>query len=213
MADNQRDFKGVWIPRKVWLDEELSALDKVILTEIDSLDMGEDGCWASNKYIADFCQCTERTVSAAISKLIDRGYVYLESFDGRKRVLRSRVEKFSMQSRKKCEADTKNLRPINTSNNTNNNTSKKDIGEKRKRFVPPTLEEVKAYCQTRGNKVDPQQFYDYFTASDWYDSKGKKVVSWKGKIITWEAHRKEKKTVGANGIAINNAPSDLDGVF
>lgn len=84
---------------------------------------------------------------------------------------------------------------------------------KRKRFVPPTIDEVKAYCAERKNNVNPQKFYDYFTASDWYDSKGKKVVSWKQKIITWEAYANEKKTVGANGIPIDNKPSDLDGLF
>lgn len=40
-----RDFKGVWIPKEVWLDTRLNALDKVILTEIDSLDNGERGCY------------------------------------------------------------------------------------------------------------------------------------------------------------------------
>lgn len=91
--------------------------------------------------------------------------------------------------------------------------STKDIGDKRKRFVPPTLEEVKAYCMERKNNVDPQKFYDYFTASNWYDSKGKKVVSWKQKIITWETFRKKDAKVGANGIPIDNEPSELDGIF
>ena len=85
--------------------------------------------------------------------------------------------------------------------------------QKRKRFVPPTLEEVKAYCLERKNNVDPQKFYDYFTASDWYDSKGKKVKSWKQKVITWEGFSNNKQTVGANGIPVSHAPSELDGLF
>lgn len=59
---------------------------------------------------------------------------------------------------------------------------------KRGRFVPPTLEEIKAYCAQRKNNVDARKFYDYFTASNWYDSKGNKVKSWKQKIITWEGY-------------------------
>lgn len=96
---------------------------------------------------------------------------------------------------------------------TNKKSNTKDIEGKRKRFIPPTLEEVKAYCLERKNNVDPQKFYDYFTASDWYDSKGNKVKSWKQKIITWESYSKKDngKTYGANGIAIDkNAPDDLD---
>jgi hypothetical protein len=213
MAENQRDFKGVWIPKTVWLDTRLNALDKVILTEVDSLDQGEKGCFASNKYIAEFCQCSETKVSTAISKLIELGYIYVKSFDGRQRVLKSRLSNFERQTFKKGKAESQNLKESNTENNTSNNTKKKDIGEKRKRFIPPTLEEVKAYCLERKNNVDPQKFYDYFTASDWYDSKGNKVKSWKQKIITWESYSKKDngKTYGANGIAIDkNAPDDLD---
>lgn len=89
---------------------------------------------------------------------------------------------------------------------------KKSEEAKRKRFTPPTLEEIETYCRERQNDVDPKKFYDYFTASDWVDSRGQKVKSWKQKIITWEGHS-NKKTVGTNGIPISNAPSDLDGLF
>ena len=64
----------------------------------------------------------------------------------------------------------------------------------RKQFTPPTLEEVQAYCLERKNNVDAKKFYDYFTASDWYDSKGNKVKSWKQKIITWENNGFNNKT-------------------
>ncbi len=64
----------------------------------------------------------------------------------------------------------------------------------RKPFTPPTLEEVQAYCLERKNNVDAQKFYDYFSASDWYDSKGSKVKSWKQKVITWENNGLNNKT-------------------
>lgn len=60
-------------------------------------------------------------------------------------------------------------------------------------FVPPTLEEIKAYCKERNNNVEAQRFYDYFTASNWVDSKGNKVKNWKQKVITWEAYTTEGK--------------------
>ena len=55
-----------------------------------------------------------------------------------------------------------------------------------KRFTPPTLEEVQAYCKERNNGVDAKAFYDYYTAGDWKDAKGKPVRNWKQKVITWE---------------------------
>ncbi len=58
------------------------------------------------------------------------------------------------------------------------------------RFVPPTLEEVKAYAVERGSNVDPQKFFEYFETGNWTDSKGNKVKNWKQKFITWEGERR-----------------------
>lgn len=125
-----RDFKGVWIPKEVWLDNRLSALDKIILTEIDSLDQGEEGCFASNEYIANFCQCSSTKVSTSISKLVDYEYIYVLKFDGRKRHLKSRLTKNNIQTLKKCKSDLQNFKHINIDNKTNNNINNKERKKK-----------------------------------------------------------------------------------
>ena len=188
----ERDFKGVWIPKAVWLDDRLSALEKVILTEIDSLDQGERGCYASNKHIAEFCQCSETKVSKAISKLTECGYVYVQKFDGRQRELKSSLAKSARQHSKKYKADSYNVQESNTSNNTITNTNKKGG-----RFTPPTPAEVAAYCKERGNNINPEQFVDYYTARGWELAKGKKVKDWKACVRTWERNEYAKpKGVG-----------------
>ena len=121
MEDNQRDFKGVWISKEVWLDTRLNMLEKGIFVEIDSLDSEERGCYASNKYLADFCQCSETKVSNAISKLIKLGYLYVKSFDGRQRILKSRFTKIESQPYKICKAGSQNLQENNICNNKVNN--------------------------------------------------------------------------------------------
>ena len=115
-----REFLGVWISREVWLDERLSMIEKGILTEIVSLD-NEFGCTASNEYFAKFCQCSERTVSTSIKKLIELDYIYVESFNGRVRILRSRLEKIARQTRKNCKAESQNLHANNIYNKLDNN--------------------------------------------------------------------------------------------
>lgn len=71
-----------------------------------------------------------------------------------------------------------------------------DSSPKRSRFVPPTLEEVKAYASENHLNVDVDKFYRYFTTPNdkgetWVDSKGNKVRNWKQKMLTWE--RSESK--------------------
>ena len=115
--ENTRDFKGIWISKQIWLDKKLNALDKVILSEIDSLDSTEEGCYASNEYLADFCQCSPSKVSSSISKLIELNYIYVKKFDGRMRYLKSRLSNFGRQTSKICKADSQNLEEINIDNN------------------------------------------------------------------------------------------------
>lgn len=86
-----RDFKGIWIPKEIWLDPNLSLLEKAILAEIDSLDRDDEGCFAGNSHFAEMFGCTERQASSCVSKLIDCGAVEVIRFDGRKRYLRSNM--------------------------------------------------------------------------------------------------------------------------
>ena len=79
----------------------------------------------------------------------------------------------------------------------------KSKGEKRKRFVPPTLEEVKAYCQERNNNVDPKKFFDYYEQGKWKDSKGNPVKNWKQKLITWESKEPKKKSWASKETSID----------
>lgn len=122
----ERDFKGVWIPKEVWLDERLSALDKIILVEIDSLDNEDTHCYASNEYLAEFCQCSERKITEAISKLLKYGYIKVAKFDGKKRFLSSSLAKNASLPSKKCQADSQNLLHNNIYNNKENNIRKKE---------------------------------------------------------------------------------------
>ena len=67
-ARHERDFKGVWIPREVWLSDELSLMEKVLFVEISSLD-NERGCFASNQYFATFFGVSDRQIRTVIGSL------------------------------------------------------------------------------------------------------------------------------------------------
>jgi hypothetical protein len=52
-------------------------------------------------------------------------------------------------------------------------------------FIPPTIEEVEAYCQERGNDVDAEKFVAFYSAKGWMIGKNK-MKNWKMAVITWE---------------------------
>lgn len=60
-----------------------------------------------------------------------------------------------------------------------------DNKQKRKRFVPPSREEVQAYCIERNNNVDAERFIDYYTSNGWRVGKNP-MKDWKSAVRTWE---------------------------
>ena len=72
-----RGFKGIWIPREIWLSKELTINEKVLLAEIDSLD-NDEGCFASNDYFANFLGLSKERTRKIIASLKDKGYISIE---------------------------------------------------------------------------------------------------------------------------------------
>ena len=59
-----------------------------------------------------------------------------------------------------------------------------------KRFTPPTVDEVRAYCKERNNSVNPERFVNYYTSKGW--KVGKTPMSdWKAAVRTWEEGEKD----------------------
>jgi len=127
MKEN-RDFKGVWIPKEIWLNNDLSIIEKVLLVEIDSLDNSDRGCFASNEYLAKFVQLSESRVAHIISDLKKRKYLIVVFTDGRNRGLKlhpqqSRFAKNSnSESLKTTKQSSQKQQHNNTVNKTTNNT-------------------------------------------------------------------------------------------
>lgn len=57
--------------------------------------------------------------------------------------------------------------------------------EKQKRFSPPTLDDVKAYCAERKNNVDADKFIAHYESNGWMVGRNK-MKDWKAAIRSWE---------------------------
>jgi hypothetical protein len=160
MKEN-RDFKGVWIPKEIWLNTDLSIIEKVLLVEIDSLDNSERGCFASNEYLASFVQLSEGRVANIISDLKKRKFIIQVFFDGRNRGLRISKSESSFNENVKPDLTktgkqtTRKREHNNTVNKTTNNTDY-ILSENSKEFSPIEINgnEIK---EKKNGKVNPFQ--------------------------------------------------------
>lgn len=68
------------------------------------------------------------------------------------------------------------------------------------RFTPPTVDEVRAYCQERGSSVDPEKFVDFYSANGWKQGRNKPIVDWKAAVRTWERSDAQQKAQDKNRV-------------
>lgn len=181
------------------------ALDKSINGElgllliISSLCAEKGYCFASNDYFAELFNEHETTISRKIKKLFKKKYIIVE-YEKRGAEIKSRKIRLAnllTDDYQNCystisENAKDNIISINNIKEIDNN---KLLSTKKRKFVPPTLEEVETYCKERNNNVDAKRFYDYYEANDWVDGKGNKVISWKQKMISsWETNTKNQQS-------------------
>lgn len=97
---------------------------------------------------------------------------------------------------------------------TKDTIKKTNIKTSNKRFIEPTIDEVRSYCSERNNLIDAEAFVNHYQANGWMRGKNK-IKDWKACMRTWEASQKQRHksshvhaaTLAARGIDIDTGQS------
>ena len=149
----------------------------------------------------------KREIESAIDKLVSLGcvvlyscdempYLYLPSWENHQ-TIRAKKSKYpspddqNQTSEIICNqmnADESGCsrNPIQSESNPNTNSA-----DKPRRFIKPTVEEVTEYCTERGNKINAQNFVDFYESKGWKVG-GSPMKNWKAAVRTWEQRDKAK---------------------
>lgn len=162
----------------------------------------------SRKAFAElFPYMTERQIDYAMQNLIDSGIVITGNYnsDPRDRTLWYAVTKkgycilqnCEMELTKMSNATDEIVRALPDSKHTYINTDISIIDadkpqKEKKKFVPPSLADVAAYCEDRANGIDPELFVDFYERNGWKVGKNK-MVDWKAAVRTWERRQKNEQ--------------------
>ena len=181
-----RIVKGIWIPIEIWQNRSLSWNEKILLMEIDSFTAKDHECYISNEYIAELLGVTDRCARKYLSHLLELGLIRVVKFDGRKRYIESTI---SFRAEWNNRSGQSGLSVPHTDNNEhidNNSLYKRGSS----RFQKPSLDEIRQYCISRGNKVDPEQFFNFYESKGWIIGKSP-MKDWRAAVRTWEKREKE----------------------
>lgn len=85
---------------------------------------------------------------------------------------------------------------VNVNANANANANANEEKKKGGRFAPPTLSEIKEYCQQRVREghpaVNPEKFLDYYEANGWKVGRNQ-MKDWKAAVRNWEQREKDSQ--------------------
>ena len=164
-------------------------------------------------------------------EILDNGAIYMldiQNFIGessteadRKRTYRAKLDrdrtKVGQMSLKCPDKSTPEIeleirdRVKDIDNKEKNNIKKESAGAHNKKFVKPTVEEVKEYCQERKNSVDANRFVDYYEANGWKVGRNS-MKDWKAAVRTWE--RREVGGLQSRNLENSTPGSDFeDAIF
>lgn len=73
----------------------------------------------------------------------------------------------------------------------------------KKGFIRPSIEEIKQYCNSRHNDIDPEQFHDFYESKGWMVGKNP-MKDWQATVRTWERQQKHK-TLHHNNALLDTA--------
>ena len=152
------------------------------------------------QYLADWVNGTKQGVQKNLKALLDRGLIRKREYftNGVKQCAYRATELPPVQQscagyatelhggmQQSCNNNIRDNIPDNIPDKKESGGQAPTAPEKVKRFIPPTVEEVAAYCRERGNHVDAQRFVDYYTANGWMRGKTK-IKDWRACVRTWE---------------------------
>ena len=108
-----------------------------------------------------------------------------------------RMKEESDRRKKYSESRSENRKNISSSYDKHMETETETININKKEikvFTRPEIEEIRAYCQERGNNVNPETFFNFYESKGWLIGKSK-MKNWKAAVRTWENndYRKQDK--------------------
>ena len=184
--DKLKDFTV--IRNAIFKDRTLSAKAKGVACQLLSLPPTWD---YSVKGLVELFSDGEASIRNALNELEGAGYLHRERV--REQGKLGKAIYIITDSLKPEKPNVENPRVVNpvVENQAQYNTKEsntKESNTKRYRFTPPTVEEVEAYVNEKGYRVNAQRFVDYYASKGWTIGRNSPMKDWKAAVRTWASN-------------------------
>ena len=174
------------IPADVRYNKKLSPNSKLLYAEITALCNMNGKCTASTEYFCRLYEVSRVSIQKWVKILENNNYIKRVNIyrQGSKEILTRIITLVNSPSKEKFTDNTN----ININNNNLTDSNRKAL------FKKPSINEIRDYCNERGNNIEAEAFIDFYESKDWKIGKNK-MKDWKAAVRTWERREKKKPTM------------------
>lgn len=140
------------------------------------------------KVYADRLGMNENTIRKVLKLLISDGMIHQQTTNKYSIITITCYDKYQDST---SNSPATHQQPTNNAPHLKNYKNEKKEKKVVKRFVPPTADEVTAYCKSRANGIDGERFVDWYAARGWKVGRDT-MKDWKAAIRTWERRHKQE---------------------
>ena len=179
------DLKGYTNIPDWMLSLDLDVYETIILAVIYGFSQdGESTFAGSLKYLCQKAKCSRRKVTMVLPKLVEMGLIIKIDKEVRGvHLCEYRVSPMCMGGASDA--------PGGGACHAPNNIDRENIDidslhkEGSSHFRKPSLDDIRAYCISRANNVDPEQFFNFYESKGWMVGKTP-MKDWRAAVRTWE---------------------------
>lgn len=216
MSEKENPNYYAIIPANVRYCKEIPANAKLLYGEITALCNQKGYCWASNDYFAKLYGVSKKSISSWISQLAKNKYITIQMVykEGTKEILHRYIRLFEYPIEENLNTPMEeNVKDnITISNNTSNNTYNIETQDKpapSKKFVKPSISEIKEYATNNNLTLDAELFYDYYESKGWKVGRSP-MKDWKATVRNWVRRNYEKKPGYSKPLPVHERTTWLD---
>lgn len=192
----------VLIPAAVLDDRRIKAAEKIFFAEIMALSNNTGYCYATNTYFRTLYGVSVTTLQGWLANLKTCGYIKIDVIRNPDNSVKERRitpycldfapygENPGESPEILGESSPENLLnppPKNRQeNNTILNNTSKNKRESTREARPKSIEDVRAYCRERNNRVNVDRWYAHYESNGWKVGRNP-MKDWKAAIRKWEA--------------------------
>ena len=191
-------MNGIWIPQEIWALNDISPMQRILLSKIHALSHKDGSCWAGDDFLAESLGVSSQYIRKMRKELCETAHIKCEGYGHRRKMSvlveatigtsndRNKQQSLQVEATTVAKVATIGAKVATTvAQSIEKSKEKSKEVVKRVRFQEPSLEEAMNSFELAGSSRDEgEKFWNYYEANGWKAGRNK-MKNWNAAARNW----------------------------